>query len=126
MRALVRLDIAVTRKNSTISCCPRMSSQGSLISNSQVTVPEVAVGVELGGSALPCDATALDDGMPVRQAHEPLDVFVDDQDRLSRGAQAGEALPDLLAHQRRQAFGGLIEDQEVRIGHERPADREHL
>src|SRR3954471_12226883 len=104
MRAFVRLEIAVTRKNSTISCCPRMSSHGSLISHSQVTVPEVAVGVELGGSALPCDATALDDGMPVRQAHEALDIFVDYQDRLSRRAQAGEALPDLLAHEGRQPF----------------------
>ena len=30
------------------------------------------------------------------------------------GAQPREALPDLLAHQRRQAFGGLVEDQQVR------------
>ena len=40
--------------------------------------------------------------------------------------QRGEATPDLGAHQRRQALGRLVEDQQARIGHERAADREHL
>ena len=28
--------------------------------------------------------------------------------------------------QRRQALGGLVEDQQRRVGHQRPADRQHL
>ena len=37
-----------------------------------------------------------------------------------------QALPDLGADQRRQAFGRLVEDQQPRIGHQRAADRQHL
>src|SRR6266478_6139210 len=57
---------------------------------------------------------------------QPLDVLVDHQDRLAGRLQRGEASPDLLAHQRREPLGRLVEDEEVRIGHERPADGEHL
>ena len=64
--------------------------------------------------------------MPVGKAHQALDVLVDDQDRLPPFAQAREALPDLLAHERRQALCRLVEDQEMRIGHERAANGEHL
>src|SRR5712691_13508 len=57
---------------------------------------------------------------------QPLDVLVDHQDRLAGRLQRGEASPDLLAHQRRESLGRLVENEEVRIGHERPADGEHL
>src|SRR2546421_8503911 len=57
---------------------------------------------------------------------QALDVLVDHQDRLARRLQRGEASPYLLAHQRREPLGRLVEDEEVRIGHERAADGEHL
>src|SRR5258708_1193076 len=57
---------------------------------------------------------------------QTLHVLVDHQDRLAGRLQRGEASPDLLAHQRREPLGRLVEDEEVRIGHERPADGEHL
>src|SRR5882762_3536956 len=57
---------------------------------------------------------------------QPLDVLVDHQDRLAGRLQRGEASPDLLTHQRREPLGRLVEDEQVRIGHERPADGEHL
>ena len=41
-------------------------------------------------------------------------------------AQSSQAMPDLFADQRREAFGGLVEDHEVRVGHQRASDREHL
>src|SRR2546423_2579665 len=125
MRALVRFETPVTTKKSTISCLPAMSSHGS-ISDAQVAMPEVAIGIELGRGALPGDASALDDRVPVGEAHQPLDVLVDDEDRLSSLPQALEALPDFLAHERREAFGRLIQDQKMRIGDERPPDRQHL
>src|SRR6266571_665891 len=58
--------------------------------------------------------------------NQALHVLVDHQDRLAGRLQRGEASPDLLAHQRREPLGRLVEDEEVRIGHERPADGEHL
>src|SRR6266853_345022 len=53
-------------------------------------------------------------------------VLVDHQDRLAGRLERGETPPDLLAHQRREPLGRLVEDEQVRIGHERPADGEHL
>src|SRR4051812_29912901 len=64
----------------------------------EVAMPEAAVGVKLGGASLPRDPPALDDGVAVGELHQPLDVLVDHQDRLARGAQALEAFPDLFAH----------------------------
>src|SRR5438477_7601939 len=57
---------------------------------------------------------------------EALHVLVDHQDRLAGRLQRCEAFPDLLAHQRREPLGRFVEDEEMRIGHERPADGEHL
>jgi hypothetical protein len=64
--------------------------------------------------------------MTVRDARERADVLVDDENRLPRGLHALEAAPDLLPDERRQPLGRLVEDQQPRIGHERPADRKHL
>ena len=38
----------------------------------------------------------------------------------------GERAPDLFANERRQSFGGLVEEQQPRVGHQGAADREHL
>jgi hypothetical protein len=34
--------------------------------------------------------------------------------------------PDLHGDQRREAFGGFVEDQQIGVGHQRAADGEHL
>src|SRR3954467_15152022 len=117
MRAFVRFEMPVARKKSTISWRPAMSSQGSM-SDAEIPMPEAAIGIELGGGPLPGDAPALDDRVAIREPHQALDVLVDDEDRLPGLAQPAEALPDLLAHERCQPFGRLVEDQEVRIGHQ--------
>ncbi len=54
------------------------------------------------------------------------DVLVNDEHRLPARFQHRQAVPDLLANQRREAFGGFIQNQEFRIGHQRAADRQHL
>ena len=46
-------------------------------------------------------------------------------DRPSR-LRAASPLPDLLADQRRQPFRSLVEHQQLRIGHQGAADRQHL
>ncbi len=76
----------------------------------------------------PCQTTwpALDDGVPVGQRNQFLDVLVDHQHALPFAAQAGEAGPYLLADQWGEPFGGLVENQQARVGDQRPADRQHL
>src|SRR5438067_8917711 len=89
-------------------------------------MPEAAVGLELGRRALPGDAAALDDRVPIGEPQEPLDVLVDDEDRLPGLAQPREASPDLLAHERREPFGRFVHYQQMRIRDEGAPDREHL
>jgi hypothetical protein len=64
--------------------------------------------------------------MTVGQAKQRLHVLVDDQDREPLGLELGEAAPDLHPDERRQAFGGFIEDEQARIGHQRASYRQHL
>jgi hypothetical protein len=42
------------------------------------------------------------------------------------GLQLADRRPDVLADDRRQPLCRLIEDQEAWIGHQRPADGQHL
>jgi len=53
-------------------------------------------------------------------------VLVDDYRGQTLLAQAADHAPDFLAHQGREPLGGLVENQHVGIGHQRPADGQHL
>src|SRR5215470_1667968 len=95
-------------------------------SHAEETVLHVAIPRELGRRAGPDHAALLDDVMPVRDARERLEVLVDDEDRQARCLEALDCAVDLDAHERREPLGRLVEDEELRVGHERAADREHL
>src|SRR5580765_8089158 len=103
-----------------------VSSGEKSLSHAEIPMPQRAIGVELARGAAPGDSPALDDGVVVGDPDEAVDVFVDHQEGEARSLQRRQAPPDLLAHQRRQALGRLVEDQQVGIGHERASDREHL
>jgi hypothetical protein len=63
---------------------------------------------------------------PIAQVEgEPL-VLLAEEDRHSLLAQFGDLLAELLNHERGQAFGGLVQQEQVGIAHERPGDGEHL
>jgi hypothetical protein len=81
---------------------------------------------QLRRRAAPHRAAAFDDVVPVGDAGEVLDVLVDHQYRLSARFKHRQAAPDFLADQRRESFGGFIQDQQPRIGHQRATDRQHL
>src|SRR5437868_11194476 len=94
------------------------------VSYTQIAVPQRALGRERRRGTAPGDPAALDDGVMVGDGDQALDVLVDHQDGLPGCLERGEARPDLLAHQRREALGRLVEDEQVRVGHQRAADRE--
>src|ERR1700690_1509072 len=56
----------------------------------------------------------------------PLDVPLDEHHRGAGRAQPRQALVDPLDHDRGQAEGDFIEENQAWIAHQRPADREHL
>ncbi len=53
-------------------------------------------------------------------------VAVDDQRGDAVCADLADDAPDLGHDQRRQAFGGLVQDDQLRVRHQRAADRQHL
>src|SRR4051794_9017425 len=89
----------------------------------QITVLDGGVGTQLGARAGPDDAAFLDDHVTVGEARQGVDVLVDDDDRLALLFEARQTGPDLGPDERRQAFRRLVEDEELRVRHQGPADR---
>src|SRR5258706_8778666 len=84
MRALVRLETPVTTKNSTISCRPARSSQGSIMGAAHYAARERLS--ERGEAFADGKLGQLGDRMQVELAH---DVAAVDVDRRSRHAELG-------------------------------------
>ena len=68
------------------------------------------VGAEIGAGAVPDDGTFLHDVVALGKTREILDILVDDENGETLRLEAGEAGPNFAAHQRRQPFGGFIEN----------------
>src|SRR5215831_12625096 len=92
-------------------------------SHAEETVLHVAVPRELGRRSGPCDAPFLDYVVPVGDARERPEVLVDHEDREARSLEALDRAVDLDADERREAFGRLVEDEELRVRHEGASDR---
>src|SRR6267143_4949646 len=99
---------------------------GQRASDAQVAMLQVAVRRQLGGDTAPDDAAFLEHIVPVGDARQGAQVLVDDEDSQARGLQAFDRAVDLDANERRQALGGLVEDEHARIGHQGAPDGEHL
>src|SRR5207249_8795223 len=95
-------------------------------SDPQEAPAQRGVGRELGRRAPPYDTPFFDDVVAVGEAREGLDVLVDDEDRQAARLELSKAGPDLGAHERRQPFGGFVEDEQSRVGHQGTPDGEHL
>src|SRR5881409_1342891 len=114
------LGVAVVGNERSIQLTPRS------LSYAEVSVLNVRSEPKLGRRAAPDDLAFLDDVVPVRDPRERRHVLVDDQDRLAPRLEPVHAAPDLGADEWCQAFGGLVENEQARIGHQRASDREHL
>src|SRR5215510_10150888 len=74
----------------------------------------------------PAHASALEDVVAVCKPGERLEVLIHQQDRLAAALELAQHLPDLAADDRGEPFGCFVEDQQLRVGHERARDRQHL
>src|SRR5690606_33171360 len=117
---------SVRRRNGNREISAAALRIGRRPSHAQIAVPEAATGSEAAGGAAPGGAAALDDGVAIGEPHEALDVLVEHEDGLPGRAQTLQALPDLLAHEWREALGGFVQDEEIGVGDERAADGQHL
>src|SRR5574337_1261341 len=77
--------------------------------------------------AFPGDARVLEHVDPVRVRQREGDVLLAQQHGQRRGlAQRLQRLRQLLEDHRRQAQRRLVEDQQIRLHHQRARDRQHL
>src|SRR5262249_13850313 len=74
----------------------------------------------------PAHASALEHVMAVGKAREHLEILVHDQDRLAAALELAPDFPDLAADDGGEAFGWLIPDPQLPVGHQRAGDRQHL
>src|SRR5258708_25666570 len=95
-------------------------------SDAEIAVLQLGVRCEIGRAAAPDHASFFQHVMTVGYLAQRSDVLVDDKDGKSFRFQLRDRAVDLGADERREAFGGLVEDQEARVGHQRAADGEHL
>src|SRR4051794_6045968 len=77
-------------------------------------------------AAVERDASGLDDIAVVGQRQGGLRILLDEQDRRSLLLQFADDGEDALHHDRRQAHRRLVEHEQLRAAHHRPADSEHL
>src|SRR5439155_6564500 len=104
----------------------RPSSKITSRLDSEVAMLDIVACREVGRAAAPDHPAFLQHIVYVRRAGQCAHVLVDQQDRQPFGLQPLDRAVDLRAYQGRQALGRLVEDQQPRIGHQRPADGEHL
>src|SRR5258705_3708175 len=71
------------------------------------------------------DLPSLEDIYPVGNGQCAIEILFDQQDRQPLALQIKNDSFEMLHHHRRQAFGGLVHQDQLRIDHQRSADREH-
>src|SRR5438067_4232968 len=87
---------------------------------------DVAVCGELGRRTGEDDRPLVHDEDTLPDLGGEAEVLLDKKKGEPGGAQPFEDLADLLDELRRESLGGLVEEQDRGVSHERPRDREHL
>src|SRR5262245_32763618 len=72
------------------------------------------------------DAALFEDAARRADGGGPPHVLLHEKERDALLAHASDRGEDLVHHQRRQALGRLVHQQELRLAYQRAADRQHL
>ena len=97
-----------------------------MASHPEMPVHQLRIGLEFGRRALEHDLALDQDDDAVGHGRDLGHALVDQQRRDAAVADQADGVPDLVADERREAFGRLVEDQHARVGQQRARDREHL
>jgi len=90
----------------------------------QIRVPDVS-GEHVWGT-IPDSTPPLNHETAVGEAHHLRQVLIHEQNGLASGLQLAESRPYFLPDHGREALGRFIQYQKPWIGHQRPANRQHL
>src|SRR6186713_951536 len=89
-------------------------------------LPHGGICLELLRRAFEHDAAMAHDVDALGDPHRDRQLLLDKENRDTGLRDAGDEIADLLHDQRRETFGRLVDHDEIRIAHQRPAGREHL
>src|ERR687898_3127201 len=92
----------------------------------QVCLAHQRVRQEVLGRVRQDDLARLDHVAPIGDRERHVRVLLDDEDRLPQLPDRPDDLEDLLDQDRREAHRGLVHQQDLRVGHQGPAHRDHL
>src|SRR5712692_2328155 len=118
------LGVAVRGKSGSIQLTASLDGRSS--GDPQEAALDVLVRVEVRRRAMVHDLSLAHHVDAVGDAQRERHVLLDEQDAQALALETDEHAPDLADDNRGQALGGLGEQKEARVGHERAADGEHL
>src|SRR5688500_10585436 len=95
-------------------------------SDSEIFLHAAHVRLELGPGDPVDHATVLDDVVAVGDGLGEAEVLLDQQDGKALGLELRDGAADLLHDDRREALGGLVQQEQARTGAQDPGDGEHL
>ena len=95
-------------------------------SEPHVRFPDEVLLGEVGGPALHLGAAHLEEIGPVHELQHLAHVLLHDQDGVALLAHAADQVEEPEHHDRRQAHGRLVEQDQLGARHEGAAHREHL
>src|SRR6266404_6158843 len=113
----------ITASSKKMSKIPKAASPRS---DSEVCLANAVTRQELGGAAGRVDTARLEQVRAIDHPEHLLDVLLDDQHGQAAGANAIDQLEHVLDEDGRQPGGRLVEQEQLRLRHERAADRAHL
>src|SRR5207249_11136049 len=98
----------------------------TLVSRSKIRLLDAWVVQELGRRSVEGDRPVLQHITVMGHAQYLARVLLGDQDRRARGVDRAYTLENRVEDLGRQAERRLVEEQQPRIAHQRPAEGEHL
>src|SRR5437870_9027390 len=96
------------------------------VSRSKIRLLDAWVVQELGRRSVEGDRAVLQHITVMGHAQYLASVLLGDQDRRAGGVDRAYTLENRVQDLGRQAERRLVEEQQLRITHQRPAEREHL
>src|SRR6202162_2460300 len=83
-----------------------------MISNSEIIVQFIHIGLESRSREFIDDAAMFHDVVPVGHGRGEVHILLDKKTQNARRVERADSMPDLLNDDRCQAFGGLNEQQQ--------------
>src|SRR5688500_11083952 len=113
-----------TRASAASSARP--SRRGQRRSEREELLAERGVIAQTCSRAAEADGALLEDVDPVRELQGELRVLLREQDRESLALEARDLVAQMVDHDGGQALRRLVEEEELRVAHERAGDGQHL